>query len=240
MLGGLGLGIETDAFYVPHSAGPPFKASILADYNPAAGISLSGANVTALADQSGTGDANKNLTAGASQPTYTASDPQYNGLPTIQFASATAQILTSGAWSVAPTQPITLFAVGHVATNAGSPQVFVSSPAGNWELYDAFGLSTHIYSGTDLRASITTLNTPSIIIGQFNGASSTLAVRQDTPQGSGAAGAGAFTSISLGNRPASSFALAGTLARVIVYSGLPTVHTITSYLATRYGLTQGP
>jgi hypothetical protein len=51
------------------------------------GVTLNGSNVAAWADQSGIEDANRNTmqATAPNQPAYCASDPAYNGKPTIGF-----------------------------------------------------------------------------------------------------------------------------------------------------------
>ena len=72
----------------------------------------SSGTVSGWADQSGSGDANRNVSQGASasQPNYTLSDPNYNGQPSIN--SGTSRYLTSGAWSTSYAQPTTIYYCG--------------------------------------------------------------------------------------------------------------------------------
>lgn len=79
------------------------------------GVTLNGSNVSAWADQSGTGDSNKNATQGtaAKQPLFTAANAALNNKPTIGDAhgSGRAAMLATGVWSSAPAYPLTILSV---------------------------------------------------------------------------------------------------------------------------------
>src|ERR1700722_7818186 len=72
------------------------------------GVSLSGGSVSAWADQSGTGDSNKNLigAGGSASPTYNSSDSSYNNYPSINFTATSSQYMNSvGTWTSPIAQP---------------------------------------------------------------------------------------------------------------------------------------
>lgn len=70
-----------------------------------AGLTLVGSQCSAVADQSGIGDSNRNLADNGVTATYTASDPVFGGLPSLENinGSSTVMQFDSGTWS--PTLP---------------------------------------------------------------------------------------------------------------------------------------
>ena len=201
------------------------------------------ASVSAWPDSSGTGDANKNLAqaTGGLQPTIQASNALYNNQPTVTFGG-TAPLMQSGTWAVSLAQPFTVILVGHAAT-AGSRHFFNGTTLANQlSLFDSSNVQ--IYDGTNIASGVTTTATPSIMIAVFNGASSSIAVRQNTPQTSGSiTNSDPLSLVTMGNYSGGGNACNGPIAEAIVISGVITspqrIAACTNYLAKKYGLTQG-
>ena len=133
---GLGLGIGTQAAS-SEEAWSPADASVplLAWFKADAGVTQAGGLVSAWADQSGSGDANRNQSAaGADRPSYSASDAGYGGKPVLT-GNGSQFLASAGDWSTAPTPPITVIVVGHATANSS----FVGDPANNNMLYVSGG-----------------------------------------------------------------------------------------------------
>jgi len=234
------LAISIDCFAA--SSGPTGIKGILgtalrADYDPSAGFTLDGSgNIQQLNDQSGSLDANQNAvqaSAGA-RPGRVASNAGYNGKPTVTCTSAT--MLQTGVWATPLAGPTTIFVVGD-----GSVNYFTTSLVNNLGIFQSGSLKATNQSVV-LDSSVSVFATPSIVVVVFNGASSTIAVRQNTPQITGNAGLGSATGLTLGAY-SSGFGLNGSWARIAVADGVVSatnIAKVTAYLATTYGLVQGP
>jgi hypothetical protein len=212
------------------------------------GITLNGGTVSAWADQSGTGDSNKNCTQGtaANQPTYNASDAGYNGKPTLSF-DGTNDFMVSAVWSVAPTTVGTVLAVCECASSGTRIIFCFASAGGSGELYANGGGATdlHYYQGADIslagEADITAKHVYQI---DRNGASTAYYQDALTALGSGNAGSGALDRVILGSNDPSapSNPLQGKIAEVISYNRIITTaerSRVMSYLGARYGVTIG-
>lgn len=208
------------------------------------GVTESGGAVSAWADQSGTGDTNKNVVQGtaANKPTYTASHASYGNKPAIVF-DLDDQLL-SAAWAVALAQPLTLFLAGHTTTRTTNHYMFDNrTDPSQCALYDSTaGSGVTIYAGAAIAAAVASTD-PKITCCVFNGASSTILVNQKTAQATGNAGANGLTGTSIGNYAAGgSFGNNGPVAEVIVYSGALSasdIDRVMDYLGARYGITIG-
>ena len=79
------------------------------------GVTLSGSDVTAWADQSNIGDINRNMVSAVSHyPTYTSANSSYNNQATINFTVAGGQYMESvGNWMPNISAPYTIFIVGN-------------------------------------------------------------------------------------------------------------------------------
>lgn len=209
------------------------------------GITLNGSNVSAWADQSGTGDANKHLTQGtaANQPLWAASDASYNGKPTLTFDGISEQ-MASGTWAAALTQPHTIYCVGQNA-NAGVYRNFVdgiTTGARSIARARAGGARAGFYAGTADVDGTSTTNVPRVITYVFSGAASALYnVSTGTSETAASPGTQGFTGMRVGSDwNATGQYLDGKIAEIIIYSGahdLATRTLIRDYLAARYGIT---
>lgn len=209
------------------------------------GLTVSGGVASNWLDQSGEGDSNRNAVAPfGTGPTYNASDPNYNGHPSLTFTGI--QEMHTGVWSPAEAQPQTWFIVG----NAGaSGQFFLGGLDANagWWVSDLSAFAT--YSSTDgthqVFAVTSTVGIPSAIRANFNGANGSLAINQRTPQATGNDGGQPFTGIVLGNNavsPAGVSPLNGPLVEVFAYDTIlsgANAEKCWTYIASRYGLTIG-
>ncbi|HSQ66096.1 MAG TPA: hypothetical protein VLM85_22900 [Polyangiaceae bacterium] len=216
---------------------------------PDLGTALNGTatGVATWNDQSGTGDPNKNLTAGSVNPTLTASDASYAGRATIQIANSPSSFFqNTTTWATTLSQPHTWVLVGHRNQN-NATNYFMDGNAGG---FAATVIGTSAAQITmNAGGSVTTTGTghdwitPSAFLGEFNGASSKLYFNSFTNlTQSGNAGTVNFNQLCLGAHSqgfGGGSPWAGTIAEVIAFSGLlPTSAKarLRSYLNARYGL----
>lgn len=204
------------------------------------GVTLNGSNVSAWADQSGNGDANRNAVqaTGAQQPPFVASSASYGNQSVINFTSSTG--LVTGTWSAALTQPFTVFLIGHTTDNATN-NFFFDSLADAALVIDGGPGALTADLPLNLAGLGTTFNTPSACYVVGNGASSQIAVRVRTAQVTGNAGTNGATGLVIG-RNVGTNSLLGPLAEIAVYSGALSagqINTFMTYAAARYGLTIG-
>lgn len=177
-----------------------------------------GTGVSAWADQSGTGDANKNVTQGTGglQPAFTASNGSYNGRPTIDFTGS--QLLRSGTWAASLSQPFTRLVVGHGANDATNNYFMDNITGTQCAIIADNGANLQLYDGAALPAGITP-SAPQAIVTVDNGASSKIYANAHTARNSGAAGAGIITGTTIGNyQGGGAFALTGSIAEIAVWS----------------------
>jgi hypothetical protein len=212
------------------------------------GVTLSGSMVTGWADQSGTGDTNKNMVGGggSANPTYNTSDSSYNNYPSINFADASSQFMNSGTWTTSIAQPYTIFVVGNDdGTSGAGAEVFVGgATVTNPWFYNNAGLYSLLAGGTDF-TSISATGIPEVFRGEYNGSSSTLSVSKTTPNTSGTVGAGSIgagtSGVWLGTdeQYESSHFLNGKIVEVIVYNSIlssSNVALVQNYLSARYAI----
>jgi hypothetical protein len=155
---------------------PLSDAGLRAWYLMSAGVTLAAGNVTALADQSGTGDANKNLTkVGVGDITHNAIDAAYGN-------QSTGTTLFSGArlegpnWAASLPQPFTAYAVGHITNNGGR---LFDSLTGRCLLARLADVWTFYAGGGFIAAPASTPGSPSKVCVVFNGVSSAIYVGGD-------------------------------------------------------------
>lgn len=210
------------------------------------GITI-GTGVSAWADQSGTGDANKNVTQAVAgqQPAYTAADAAYNNKSTLTFVTASSQYLASGTWAAALAQPYTWFVVGNQGALTGSAQCFIEgdiSGANRSLLYDNAGALEH-FAGASL-TGVARGTAAMVFGGDGNGGSSTIYKSAITAAATGNAGTNGITATTIAATFGGGSAfLGGKIAEVVIYSGvLSTANrtTLLNYFGTRYGITIGP
>lgn len=216
------------------------------------GITLSGSEVINWADQSGIGDNNRNATqsAGSTCPTFNSSDSNFNNQPTLSFSNASAQWMTTNAWTTYIAQPTTIVFVcsqnsaGGTAykftggvTNGDAPQMYYNGGGDNtWSIYS---------DTVNLTGPSATANTPIVFYAEFNGGTSSIRISQETPFVIGAtnpSNCGQYGFGIGGDSNGSSEYLDGTIAEVLVYNSiLSTIDrtNLQNYLSARYAITIG-
>jgi hypothetical protein len=220
--------------------------NLTAWYRADLGITLNGSNVSAWADQSGTGDSNKNATqgTGANQPPYVTSSAMYGNQPVVNFTGA-GMYLGTGIWASALVQPSTVMSVGHTTSNSANAYFHDSLSGNRMATSDASGANVNIYADTaTIGSGVGTLNMASVCFSIFNVGSSSIAVRTKTPQTTGNPGSHGLASLCIGNTGASAFAnsLLGPLAELAIWSRVLSaseIAALASYVTARYGIAVG-
>lgn len=162
-----------------------------------AGVTLAGSKVTALADQSGTGDPAKDLTGGYTDADFTPSDPNFAGKPS--YGTLGADV--SGAWYTSGSfaSPIdgarTAYDVFR-AGSGGSANFYARINSGGsgvgCALYGVpIASSYSVTTGTASIALVVPPDVPGVAVTVYNGASSeALWNRWNTPDVTGDTGSG--------------------------------------------------
>ena len=197
--------------------------------------------VSAWADQSGTGDSNKNFTS-SGNPTITANNSSFNNQSTINFNATLSQTFTSGTWASSLPNPYTIFMVVDDTPASLCFADYGYSQAAEFALVDV-GDGHYGYSaaGSTVPNITVSFTTPQAIAIQNNVGSSAAWASTITAGATGGFSAFTIKQIRLG---AATYYndLTGSIAEVIVYdSVLSTTNftTIMNYLGTRYNITIG-
>lgn len=254
MLGlGIGLGIGSGgATAGAADFDPTSVAGLLFDMNPAAGVTRTGADVTAVADQSGTADANKDMTA-VGAPQFAATDADFNDKPSIEFTGDDA--LVSGTWAASQSQPFTVYVVGIQPIPAGTQFILDNLTTGVWfALRDNSGDggplgSLYFYAGnTALPTTAGGIDWASARVGAVvyndpatrgDGYVNKYAAASANP-GAAFTGTNVIDGVTLGSRNNGTLFFVGKLARVLVYSGAhdeTTRQEVMTGLGALYGVT---
>jgi hypothetical protein len=198
-------------------------------------------------DQSGTGDANKNVaqaTAG-NQPLFNASDANLGGRPSLTFSKARKDRLVSGTWTVANPSPATWFLVGSLTSrDSGGYSLAVDGIVGT----NRQGLGTSNGNGL-IAFSGTILTDGAFTTGKFvqcgvMGASGKIYVNAKTAAASATTGTQTLTGLSVGTDAGNTTGNVwdGQIAEVIGYNRALSqgeVETVLTYLGTRYAIAIG-
>lgn len=207
-------------------------------------ITLNTGKVSAWADQSGTGDVNKNLSQATTtkQPVYTAADASYNNKPTLTFNSTNLTTLVSGTFAAAISQPCSVYLVGNFGPAA--PQIAFSSNSASpiYVMQDVIQAFVEIYAGSTLESTTGLVQTPLVIGAEYNGASSAVYVNAITAQATGNTGADTIPGITLGSSFSAADFFNGKIAEVIVYNKILAAADrakVLKYLGSRYAITIG-
>ena len=244
----IGIGVGPSLGGLPPFTSPKLLSGLVAWYRADKGTTIA-TGVSAWADQSGVGDANRNLTqaTGAKQPTLNASDATYNHQATLSFASAASQYLASGTFSVAIPNPSTQFVVGNW-DGAASVEVMLDGIDGTNRqaiFNGGSGGSTVVafFAGTQVNATVANNAVPLVMCALNNGASSGQYVNAKTPKSTTNPGANTAAGVTVGiDNDKASFPLNGKVAEVIVYNRALSqneINRVLGYLGTRYGITIG-
>lgn len=229
-----------------HTFDPRAVATVVCWLRSDRGITLNSTTVSAWADQSASGDANKNLaqaTAG-SQPPYTAADSAFGGMPSLRGDGN--RFMDSGTWSSAQAQPFTEFFCGDQdsASNtlqtlfydnvAGSLVTLYKPPDASNSNVNYFCNALAINSGVSAKQKVTACAV-------VNGASSALYVKALTASVTGTL-TGATNRVSLRLMALATTAankLLGHVCEYICVSGSASAQTrqqIQRYMSMRYGV----
>lgn len=216
------------------------------------GITI-GTGVSAWADQSGSGDVNKNLTqgAGSQQPTLNASDAAYNGQATLTFTASVGSVMVSGAWASPLALPETIFLVGNfdgTTTNQDMADgtVINSRRVNNGEIGGVTGMA--IDNGAVLTTgTLANPGAPQVYAAYFDTSTGSKIWRSAiTPVATGNAGATnatrtGFTLGALANGAAAF--MNGKIAECFIVAGAMAPADFASamnYCGARYGIAVGP
>jgi len=200
------------------------------------GITLSGANVTVWADQSGNGNNTTSGTSGA----WAASDPQYNGQASISFVHASSNHLTIGSLSGSTGQPFTSIIVGN-SSNAATEGTFQNGTSSTCSagFFDDVTGNIFMSAGTQQDTNVSGLN-PCIMALIGNGANCQSFVNNSqTPVVTANMGTNSFSGQGMQIGTGGVTSLDGKIVEVLVYNGALTprqLHLVFSYLANRYGI----
>lgn len=209
--------------------------------------------VTSWADQSGSGDPNRNVApTGTDKPALVAADALYNGQSTVgTFNKAgvanDCRLRSLGTWS-ATFSAFTIIVVGH-ATGGGVNRYFTHEQNSDYiSIVGNVGSSVvRAYSGTAtvFLQSGPTPTTPRFMIAEYNGASSKLFVDSfSAPSATGTLDASTLGNapVYLGSYPSSATtygvdAIAEVIAYASLFSTWPVAdqRTLGAYLNSRYG-----
>lgn len=220
---------------------PPVASGLRAWFRADTGVTNSSGHASAWADQSGTGDTNKNLAqgTGAAQPTINAANASFNNQATLDFDSG--DYMVSGTWTSALAQPATVFFCGKTLGAGGVYYIFDGLNANEMNAAGVSGYSA-IQAGALLFQVPDFGSTPFVGAGLYNGGSSKIYNNALTAIITGAAGAGGLTGMTVGADYTGASKVTGSIAEILVYSGAlsaPDFATVMNYLGTRYGITIG-
>lgn len=219
------------------------RALIHGEYYPGAGVTLNGSTVQVLADQSGKGDANRNLSnvTASAQPTYVASNSGYNGQATLSFDGG--DVLISGTWASPPTQPFRYYWVGHINT-LSAIQVMVDglTTANAAIMYENSGGLT-LDAGAGVTITATSLSSKGIVVADFNTAGTSKYAFSAKTLSNIATNLGAKNNlgIRIGGYAGGGLYMTGTVAHVLVVASSTLTgaqhNEIMDFLGARYSIT---
>lgn len=223
---------------------PPDASVVLrAWYRADLGVTEVGGTVSAWDDQSGAGDANRDL-AGAigTMPSYVASDAAYGNNSVLTFSGD--KLVRAGNWSSTPATPITIVVVGEVS---GAVSAMLSDGAAADMIWDdgsegkfySDGFAPNLFSGVSLA-------TPQVVMVSDDGSGGAAAAKIFVTNLTTAAADDLTTfqpvnGFDVGVGVAGVSDLTGKIAEIIVWAGILSAGDLTSlrdYLNTTraYGL----
>jgi len=190
-------------------------------------------------DRSNNLDPNRNATQAtpANRPLYTANDADFNGHGSLNCA--TAKMIT-GTFSIAQTQPVTIYSVSKVTTNAVAEVICsgLTSDATNM-VYKRSTQALSMYAGSAEVSGSITHPLINIMCHVFNGASSILYLNSAIKTYAvGNAGAIGFAGLTIGS-DYSGVVAGAKIACIAIFSGVHTTEQrtrIMKYLSNKYGI----
>ncbi len=223
---------------------PPSLLGLVAWYRADKGITIA-TGVHTWADQSGTGDSNKNLiqATGSAQPTLNATDAAFNNQATLSFVSASSQYLQSATWASSLSQPATIFVVGSDDGSA-SIEVYVDGTGATQRMVIEKDNATQYqwYAGTAQNKTLTT-GAKAVLAGMFNNTTSFAYYSAKTPVLSNSTfGTEPIIGLTVGAAYNGSNPLNGKIAEVIIYNSnlsATNINQVLAYVGTRYNITIG-
>lgn len=206
------------------------------------GITI-GTGVSAWADQSGTGDANKNVTQAVAglQPAYSTANAGLNNQPALSFTGS--QLLQSGVWASALPQPLTIMVVGRLTT-AGKYVCDSINGAVQCGMFDSAN-TLQVYAGVQRPTLLTSDGTKFVIIAYFNGNASNhypMAYTSDNYGGIGP-GTNGLTGVTVGCYAGGGAFSGSDIAEMAYWNRALTpmeAKSLLNYAGARYALTIGP
>ena len=178
--------------------------------------------------------------SGALQPTLSANNANFNGAPTVNFAGS--QIMKTGSWSVAQSQPITIFAVARFTSASGNKYLLDSINGGvQFAVLSASG-PINLLAGTLRQPGYTPSTSPFAIVAVMNGASTKLYPSAKTPQTvPGTIGTNGFAGVTLGCYAGGGAFSASEIAEVAYFSGdvSSSASQMLAYAGAKYGIAIG-
>ena len=216
------------------------------------GVTVGGSGVSNWNDQSGAGDANRNLVSGPlGVPLYTASDSSFNGYPTLGFQSANKRALVSyGTWATAYSQPTTwVFVVNNTGPGTTTDILCDGNTGGNFANQVSLVATTNVLTLAAGAAGYATTSgvswgNPTGLLAEFNGSSSNIYFNNFTTATAASGNTGTYqvNSMTLGAHSifwGGGNYWDGKLGEVILYNRLltaPEKARLRAYLNTRYAL----
>lgn len=230
--------VESGASFSP---GDGTITGLLAWYRADLGVTLNGSTVSAWADQSGTGDANKDATQAtpANQPTFVASHANFNSRAVLSF-DGTSDYLKTAAWAATASQPNTVYSVSRL-TAAASIFIYDGFAAAARHAIFANAVTGNLtaFGGSSLNSTVSNTGVTRACCALFNGASSAFYVDTYTVASvSGNAGSASLTGLTIGASNANASFWNGHIGELIVFAGshsLATRQTLMTYLSGLWG-----
>lgn len=210
------------------------------------GITLATTKVSAMADQSGIGDANRGLSQGtdANRPLYNTTDAAFNSQATITFTGTVTHLPGVGTWAAGVAQPITVYFVGTIpapsitryAFSMDNTPTYALQAINSTNLWRSFRGNS--LSGTALCTA------KSAVCCIFNANLSSLRVNNiTTTEATGTQAAATMNAMTVGSRSGTTATFAsGTFAEMLVFSAAHSAAQralIMGYLGRRYTITIG-
>jgi hypothetical protein len=218
---------------------PNFAAWYRADL----GVTLNGSTVSAWADQSGSGDSNRNMvqaTAG-NQPTFVAADSTFNGQPTLSFGGA--HWLVSGTWASAPAMPITIYLVAKFTSIASQTVILDGNNSTNRiVIYHVTTTSPWTMNALTTNQQAGDCSTPSVVCGIVQSGNDVL-IANTSRAVAVDAGSNNLTGLTLGARYDFTGAAPCSIAELLVYGAAHTFDqraAVMFYLRDRYAIAVDP